>query len=222
MRAQKKALPTSRFDEIVAEIVSLLASKEEVDKFATEVSVRFTIQFLKDPAQKKPLWGSKKTNTDALSVLQRDIGNLRETLRGMPKEILVQLAIEKLPEQIPSLLEQHNAIGRLKQIVAMLDYMRARCDQLLSQPPGEHGSANFSQRLVAEEAWQLMKNYMLKPASGVAGSTYGLIASLLFEAVTGQYGKDLQRACKSALERAKKGELNEWRGPTIFKGQLPT
>jgi hypothetical protein len=222
MRAQKKALPTSRFDEIVAEIVSLLASKEEVDKFATEVSVRFTIQFLKDPAQKKPLWGSKKTNTDALSVLQRDIGNLRETLRGMPKEILVQLAIEKLPEQIPSLLEQHNAIGRLKQIVAMLDYMRARCDQLLSPPPGEHGSANFSQRLVAEEAWQLMKNYMLKPASGVAGSTYGLIASLLFEAVTGQYGKDLQRACKSALERAKKGELNEWRGPTIFKGQLPT
>jgi hypothetical protein len=220
MRAQKKALPTSRLDEIVVEIVDLLDPRGGGDKFATEVSVRFTIDFLKNPAQKKSLWGAQKSNADALSALQKNISDLRKTLRGTPAELLVLLAIEKLPEQIPSLFEQQNAIDRLRQIVATLDYLHARCDQLLKQPPGEHGNANFSQRLAADKAWQLMKNHNLKPASGIDSSVYGSIARLLFEAVTGQV-KDLQRACKSALARAKGGELKEWKGPALFKGRLP-
>jgi hypothetical protein len=61
-----------------------------------------------------------------------------------------------------------------------------------------------------------MKYCNLKPASGLASSDYGEIARLLFEAVTGKE-KDLQRACKSALVRAKKDELNEWTGRPLFK-----
>jgi hypothetical protein len=139
----------------------------------------------------------------------------------MPGELLMLLAGEDVFEQVPSLLEQQNASERLKKIVATLNYLQARCDLLLNQQPGEHGSVDFLQRLVAEEVWRLMKYHNLKPASGVASSDYGEIARLLFEAVTGEQDKDLQRACKSALERAKKGELKEWKGPTIFKFRLP-
>jgi hypothetical protein len=224
MRAKKTALPTSRSDEIVTEIVNLLASKQdEPDKFATEFSVRSTIQFLRAPEMKKPLWGFNKSNDDALSALQENIGDLQKTFKGLPSKVLSLLAIERLPEQgqIPSPLEAQNALDRLKKIVAMLNYLQARCDQLLEQKPGEHGNTDFSQRLVAEEAWRLMKNHKLKPASGIVGSDYGEIASLLFEAATGEYDKNLQRACKSVLERVKKGEFREWKGPTIFKGRLP-
>ena len=139
----------------------------------------------------------------------------------MPGKLLVLLAVEKLSEQVPSLLEQQNARERLEKIVATLNYLQARCDHLLNQQPGEHPNADFTQRLVAEEAWRLMKYHNLKPASGVASSDYGLIANLLFEAVTGERDKDLQRACKSALVRAKKGELNEWKGQPLFNGRLP-
>jgi hypothetical protein len=138
----------------------------------------------------------------------------------MPGELLILLAGEDVFEQVPSLLEQQNASERLKKIVAMLNYLQARCDQLLNQPPGEHGSADFSQRLVAEEAWRLMKYHNLKPASGLASSDYGTIARLLFETVTGE-DKDLQRACKSALQRAKEGELKERKGQPLSKVRLP-
>ena len=73
MRAPSKAPLTSRLDEVVAEIVDLLVSKGDTDKFAAEVVVRSTIQFLKEIAQKKePLWGSKKLNADALSALLKE------------------------------------------------------------------------------------------------------------------------------------------------------
>ena len=57
----------------------------------------------------------------------------------------------------------------------------------------------------------MMKYHKLKPASGLASSDYGEIARPLFEAVTGVKDKDLERACKSALKRAKKGELTDWK-----------
>jgi hypothetical protein len=221
MRAPRKAPAPSRLDEIVTEIVNLLVSKEhEPDGFAAGAVVRSTIQLLKNLAQNKPLWGSKKANNQALSNLRKNVGDLLETLRGMPSEMLVLLSIEKLSEQFPTSLMQHKANQRLKAIIAVLGYLQERCDQLLTKQPGEHGNADFSQRLVAEEAWRLMKYHNLDPASGTHDSAYGSIAGLLFEAVTEQ-DKDLQRACKSVLKRAKDGELSEWRGDPIFKGRLP-
>jgi len=57
-----------------------------------------------------------------------------------------------------------------------------------------------------------MRYHDLTPASGISDSTFGMVATLLFEAATGENDKDLQRACKAALERAKDGKLTEWRG----------
>ena len=223
MRAKTKAPLNSRSDEIVAEIVNLLAGGADIgpDEIGTEFTVRSTIQLLKTLASnKKPLWGTKKSNIAALSALQKNIGNLQKAFNELPVEMKVQLAIKELSEQIPSLSEQQVAIARLEKIAGTLRYLEVRCDQLLSQPPGEHGNTDFLQRLIAEEAWRLMKNHYLKPASGIDGSRYGKVSNLLFEAVTGE-DRDLQRACKSVLAAAKKGDFREWKGPTIFKGRLP-
>jgi hypothetical protein len=222
MPPKKTLRPSSRLDEVVGEIVTLLASKGDTDEFATEVVVRSTIQSLKIlTSRNKPVWGFSSSNADALSTLQENIGDLRKTLSGMPGELLILLAVENLSEQVPSLPEQQDGRERLEKIIAVLNYLQARCDRLLDQQPGQHGSADFSQRLVADEAWRLMKYSGLGPASGVADSDFGKTASLLFEAVTGEQDKDLQRACKFALERAKKGELNDWKGQPLFKFQLP-
>lgn len=218
MRAKKKALPPSHFDEIVAEIVHLLVSEVDTDKLVTEdkfvtedksvtedkfitedksatevvvrstdqadkligteILVRSTIQFLKTLDRGKPLWGLKRSNTDALSAFRKNIGDLRKTLSKFPGELLVLLAVKRLSEQVPSSLEQQNASARLEKIVATLNYLQTRCDDLLNQQPGEHRSADFTQRLVAEQAWRLMKYHDLKPTIATMGRSQGFYLKL--------------------------------------------
>jgi hypothetical protein len=212
MRAKERALPPARRSEVVAEIVELLVPQgDDSDKFTAEFMVVSAIQFI-DGLPKKPVWGFKESNSKSLSALSKSIRDLRKTLAKTPAEILILLAGADLSEQWPLMREQQMAIDRLKRGVAVLGYMQRRCDELQTQKVGGHRGADSMQRLIAEEAWRLMKYHALTPASGISESTFGMISSLLFEALTGEANKDLQRHCKSALERAKKGELNEWRG----------
>jgi hypothetical protein len=88
---------------------------------------------------------------------------------------------------------------RGKKLMSGIAYMRERCKQLLDTPPGIHASTDHLQRAVAEEAWGLLQAYGKQPASGVFTSPLGVIASLLFEAVTGKPDAALQRACKAVL-----------------------
>jgi hypothetical protein len=213
MRAKKKAPLKSRHDEILAELVSLLAPDgDDSDRFSTEFSVLATIQYLqRSGLLTKPLWGFSEVNGESISALLGNIQTLRKTLAETPSEVLILLAGADPSDQFPKQRERQSLLDRLQSIVSVLSYLQRRCEELQVQKVGEHRLVNFSQRLVAEEAWRLMKNHMLTPASGIADSPYGKVAALLWEAVTGE-SKDLQRACKTAITRAKAGELREWQG----------
>ncbi len=105
-------------------------------------------------------------------------------------------------ENIPGTADQTRALRRATQTTQTLEYLRRRCDFLLAERPGVHGNAHYRERRVAQEAYLLIRRHGKEPASGIASSTYGEITSLLWEAITGEPGKDLQRACKAALRAA--------------------
>jgi hypothetical protein len=213
MGAKEKARAKSRRDEIVGELVNLLVPDgDESDRFSSEFVVLSTIQFIQQSNSKKPLWGFAEANSKSLSALSKNIRDLRKTLADAPGETLLLLAGADPSDQFPLARKQQVLLDRLKQIVGMLGFLQRRCDELHAQKVGGHRGADFSQRMVAEEAWRLMRYHDLTPASGISDSTFGMVATLLFEAATGENDKDLQRACKAALERAKDGKLTEWRG----------
>jgi hypothetical protein len=227
-----RALNKSRLDEVVREIVEALESNPD-DRDATEVSVRAAIRFVRELDQpiayrggskeRVPITGKRQENVDDFKVLLKQLKGLRKALSNMSSPALFHLfsgddVVE--PHQIPSTEVQERVVSRLQRVTGTLAYMQARCDFLLDERPGEHGGAEFRQRRVAHEAWRLLKGHGKIPAGGTMDSLYGQIASLLYEAITGESDKDLQWACKAALRLSDEGGLRD-DGPIIGRGQIP-
>jgi hypothetical protein len=204
MRAPKK----SRLDEVVAEIVDAIRNDAEPD--FVEIDVRTTITILRELDRdlsargRIPARGWRQQNNDDFAELRKQIKALEKALKQASGPALFMLfsGEEDLgADKTPSLSIQKHVQERHRMIDGLLEILHRRCDFLLEQQPGEHGSAEYRQRRIAEEAWRLLCRYQEKrPARGTADSLYGRTASLLFEAVTGEADKDLQRACKTVLE----------------------
>jgi hypothetical protein len=214
MRAPNK----SRLDDVVQEIIEALESNPD-DRFSTELSVRATISILREldrevayrgtSKERMPIAGKRQENADDFNALLKQVEGLQKALSKTSAPALFHLFSGDVvgPDQIPSVEVQEKVQRRLRQVTGTLAYMRARCDFLLDERPGEHGAADFRQRRVAHEGWRLLKGHGKEPAGGTMDSLYGHIASLLYEAMTGESDKDLQWACKAALRLADEGEL---------------
>lgn len=206
-------------DKIVRNIVEEVQS-DPAGWDSTEVDVRGTIRYLREldreiafrgaSKERIPARGKRQENAEDFTALLTQIKSLQKALKrtsGPALCLLFSGEEDVTSDKIPSIDVQQKIERRVRQVVATLAYMRARCNYLLVERPGEHGSADFRQRRVAHEAWCLMRRYGKKPASGRATSLYGRIAALLYEATTGEYGKDLERSCRATLSLAKVGGL---------------
>jgi hypothetical protein len=214
----------SRLDEVVREIVTELDGQpvDELDRLSAEVDVRATVRLLceldrevgyrRGVKRRTPFRGKRQENVDDLMAILKQTKALQKAIGKASSPALFLLVSgerDVTSDKVPPTEVQQRIEPRLRQITGMLAYLRARCDFLLAQRPGEHASADYRQRRVAHEAWRLLRRHKKEPASGVAASLYGRIASLLYEAMTGEYGKDLERACKAALILASKGGLSD-------------
>jgi hypothetical protein len=192
-----------------------------------------TIKYLRVVDQKIPYRGSSKErvsfrgkredNAQDFKALRNQINDLRGFLRKMSSPALILLFSgedDVKSDDEPPEVAQQKTLQRLESFTVTLDYLQMRCDFLLAERPGEHGNADYRQRRVAQEAWRLLKRHGTEPAGGTGDSLFGEIASLLWEGMTGEYGKDLQWACKAALTAAKAGELRD-NGSVIGKGRIP-
>ena len=169
-----------------------------------------------------PIRGKRQENIDDFKVLLKQIKGLQKALKkaGEPALFLLlsgesNIRSDKVP---PSELQQR-VERRRRQVVGTLAYMHARCNWLIAQRPGEEGHADFRQRRVAHEAWRLLRRHGKIPAGGTWESFYGNLASLLYEAMTGDGDKNLQWACKAALRLADEGDLRD-DGPIVGRGQI--
>jgi hypothetical protein len=227
----------SRLDAIVREIVTELHD-QPIDKweyFGAEVGVRATIGILRELDRetvyrgaskgRMPIRGKRQENIEDFSVLLKQVKALQKALSKTSVPALLLLFSGENDDlgtdQFPSVAVQKRVFRRLQQVTMALATMRGRCDLFLAKRPGAHGNAQYRQRRVAHEAWRLLRRHRKTPAGGTPGSLYGDIASLLWEAMTGEVDKDLQRACKTALRLAGEGGLHD-DGNVIGHGQIAT
>jgi hypothetical protein len=227
MRAPKEASLDEVVERIVAEFIDKDASQKLLcerfnvrqRKAALETDIRQTIRLLRErdreiayrssSKERMPIRGKRDENDEDFAALLKQIKGLQEALKkaGAPALFLLLSGESDVrSDRVPPSDVQHKVEQRINEVVGMLGYLRARCEWLRAERPGEHGNTGYRQRLVAHEAWRLLRRHGKSPTSGAPGSDYGDVASLLYEAMTGKE-KDLQRACKAALQLANEGQI---------------
>jgi hypothetical protein len=208
------------------EIIELIAGQIDKDHVGVQVAVRSVVNFLHALDEAPPLRGRRTDNIEDFRALDAQLSRLQRTLAEIlsPSALCLLFSDEDdvIPNNLPSAETQQQFLIALQQFTVKLASLRKRCKYLIEVQPGDHGSAGVRERLVAIEAWQLLAMFGKKRAGGTAESLYGRIASLLWEAMTGEIDKDLQRACKAVLKDAKDGNLlPSQRGPTLARRRLP-
>jgi hypothetical protein len=214
----------AQLDEIVRALVESLQDVPS-GRDSSEVDVRSTIRYLHTLdreikyrgalKERAPIRGRRQENLEDFAALLKQVEGLQKAFKKISSPALFLLlsgedakAIAD-DDKVPTVEAQQKVLGRAQGITKLLAYLHARCEFLLKERPGEHGSADYRQRRVAQESWKLMKRHGKKPADGTMDSLYGQITSRLWEAVTGEPNKDLEWACKVTLYQANEGGLSD-------------
>jgi hypothetical protein len=199
-------------DKIIPDIVKKLDAGGDGDADATEIYIRSAIGLLRTlypPATPiapgTPLWGYRQENLEHVEALRKQIEKLQEALRDLPPRALVLLfapEVSGTDDRLPSIQTQQKAVARIQGVVTMLIRLRARCDQIAADRPGKHKLAGYRQEAAADQAWDLLLRHNKRPTnSSSSTSLFREVAGLLYEGMTGEFGIDLERACKATFKR---------------------
>lgn len=206
----------STFDTVVVGIVGELcpADADASDRLSAEADVRLTIQYLQGldtpviyQGQTKiiPFRGMRRDNAEEFRTWQTMIKRMEKTVASTTSPALFAIfsgETDLHSDRIPSDEIQKKVIDRLRFFKSQLAWLKERCEFLLAERPGAHGLAGYRERRVAHEAWRMLRRFRKAPADGSADSLYGRVTSKLWEALTGEAGRDLQWACKTTLQLA--------------------
>jgi hypothetical protein len=202
-------------DEIVRELMDK-QDQQELNKEAFELDLRSTIDtakvlFSTAGLSPQPLWGFRQDNIDGIEAVHRQIEKLQRGLQALPDRarflLFAPSQITGRLSRMPSQAEQQQTLKNVGLVVSMLARLRTRCDQLLADPPGDHGLTRFREKWIAEETKALLERHGQRVTnSSSSTSHFRQSTSLVWEAVTEEYGKDLQKACQNAFvtEKSKK------------------
>jgi hypothetical protein len=173
------------------------------DLLVAKLEVKSAIRFLRAVSE-KPFWGNKSENRTSLEAVRDAVQPLREAFAKAPGEALAALFLEGdiADTEVPPKAARDEVTKRLHTVVTMLDNIKARCGELLSSPPGIHGSAGFRQKQAAARAWDLLTRRGLKPTTPATG-LFHHVTRLLHEAVDGPSDADLTRACRAVIAERK-------------------
>jgi hypothetical protein len=193
----------TRADEIVAEIARKLDANPMIVRDALEAS-RFLQNF-------GPLAGNRKANEEfARSVLKwvddgqklfaelpKKKGTLLDMLFGGHSQRVDLQASAKPAKQ----LDRLEAVGTraeagYKILTGLLDMLRLRCEWIIEERIGRHGSAGHLQEVAAITARALCEKYDKPLAWSSPTTVYRSITRLIYEAMTGEYDRDTRRACE--------------------------
>ncbi len=198
-------------DEIIPDIVKELdAGGDALATKITEICIRNEIGSLRalyPPATPiapgTPLWGYRQENLEHIEALRKQIEKLQEALRDLPDRALFLLfapEVSGTDDRLPSIQTRQKVEARIRGVVTMLTRLRARCDQIAADRPGKHKSAGYRQEAAADEAWDLLVRHNKQPTnSSSSTSLFRKVASLLYEGMTGEFGVDLERACRATF-----------------------
>jgi hypothetical protein len=204
-----RAPAPKRTDGIVAEIVEIL----EVP--ALESLVRMLINRLR--ANSSPFSGNRTANKQYLKRLREQTIKYKEVLEEIPEPLRTALfspeffgqlfallgavpgAALELNPQLRGYLHQRKP-DRLTHLIEMLDWLCAQCGQI---DLGMHGLADYQKLRAAIASREVLEEAInLYPEKGLSfadleDSDYCRIASLFFEAITGEDNCNLRRQCRN-------------------------
>jgi hypothetical protein len=206
MRAPDKAPPRS-VDKIAQDIITKLDAGRTI---AIERMVRRLIDNLRQIKDKPPEFGNQRENLEYLRELRKDIDRLMKTLRRFPNEnVFMTLFAPYLEIQAPDCrassvvqainAKMEDATTQYAEGVLWFEALRDRCDLIAKVRPGKHphyGQQQFRAALAARVA---MAKVGKKATSGTWQSRFRQVATLFYEATTGEPEMDIERACDEVL-----------------------
>jgi hypothetical protein len=167
-------------------------------------------------AELRPFTGHRKDNEEYAKELREQIDRFRKILTRAPKPLSAALFAPEMFFQLAEL--QGSMLGinpqtrtylsqtptRLALLLAQLDWLRAQCDQVIENKLGTHKALDqrkLDAAIASRELLEFAANVTgrkLTLSWGHRSSKYCELASLFFEAATGEYGTDLRRQCETA------------------------
>jgi hypothetical protein len=224
-------------DTIIDDIIKAIAKKkagtdvstgdayaDEANAAARALDVRSTVIILRDlDSLKRPLWGYRGENREATEALRKQFKGMQAALKAAPAAALFLLFDTRGNERVdavPSAERVEIVHTRIRRFAETLAYLAGRCDELSAERPGKRKGAGYREEMAAVEAFRLIRRMGLHPSnSSSETSLLRIVASLLYEAVTGAQGVDLERACRKifadeeSLARASDQGLQISEGP---------
>jgi len=197
--------PTRSYEELVASIADVLRPwRDGIDEQQAlaeiRVSIRDMLQHEPDviwPPELGPEIGYRGDNKRHAENILDAINRLNDLLSKRWTQFVWSLTWTLTAERSAAKEE------KIVELRERLQRLSEDCGKIIQNPPGVDPRMGYRQITVANVAFWLMIDVSSKrPAAGHSESAYCLAASLLFEAVTGEADRDLQRACKRRLTGA--------------------
>jgi hypothetical protein len=187
---------TRTTDEIVREIVQTLQSDQVI-----EPVVRLLVDGLRQLHKYGPLSGYRKDNREFARKIKRWSEDGEKIFAKLPENFNVHMLFApedcgplNTPERIEAMARQAEAgYGILKHWLTTLKF---RCEWVIRSKIGEHRHAGYQQERVAVAARELCEKAGKPLAWSSPTSAYRIVAGLLYETMTGEQGRDMERACE--------------------------
>jgi hypothetical protein len=168
-----------------------------------DVRIYVLIEALRETKHLGPSSGNRKSNKEYAEKVNSwiDAGErmFADPPEGFPLNYLFSPPDDSLLAD-PTIVSQKPEQCNDWLLTAVLADMRRRCKSIIEHRVGEHGRSGYQQERAARVSRELLKTFGVPLHPSSPTSTYRMVASLFFEAMTGTYGADLERACKAMVK----------------------
>jgi hypothetical protein len=181
------------------EIVKDIRHKiSEAGADAPEARISELIEGLRNLESCPPLTGFRKDNTRYARKLSKWLQEGENLLKQHPKEFNFHFLFAPEPSDNETIhTSASKAELRYEFLRSILIELRSRCEWIIKNKFGEHRLAGYQQERAATASRELMEQCGLPLAYSSPTSPYRRVASLFFEAMTGMYDEELERACEA-------------------------
>jgi hypothetical protein len=196
VRKPDKADDIRSDDDIIADIVQACGGSNPTIKGHVDELFAGVRELAKYPF---PLAGYRRDNEKFVRKVRKWIEDGEGLLSAAPDGFNFHMLFA--PEKSRSIDAMLQEAGqRYGTLAAILAGVRDRCSWMAETKIGEHRSSGFPQERAAIAAGELMKRCGLPLAYSSRTSPYRVVASLFFEAMTGEYDRDMERACEAMAD----------------------
>ena len=196
MRAPAET-PNRTTEEIVADIAVELG-----DDPAIKANIRSMVKVVRDLKDLSPMVGNQRRNAKYAKRVLKQIDELEKLFANPPDGAMLEMLFaskQTAPVNSPERLEAVAWEARAWRQDWLIS-LRSRCEWIIADKIGEPATVGNKQRKAAIAARGLCKMASKPLAWSSPTSAYRRTAGLLFEAMTGEYDRELEYACEWAAK----------------------